>query len=222
MSPDGIPSNLSANDLRRIADQLEALNLNLVSYIELERQKATGEIEKKGYHGKRKDPQIWIACSKEVVRLLETKAFVGWDDIKENPLCRDSDKGNMTRVHQWQWYLRQHAIPRTPDYGADIRLAGLGKEDKNGPLAVTCEGNLHCAKRAFEGTEYNQYNAFDAKCGFFIDKKKREDTKRVSGAKERLAAANEFLADPTLDPKRRERFEQQRRLAEMDLQLASR
>src|SRR2546428_255077 len=176
---EGIPSNLSANDIRRIADQLEILNQNFVAYIDLERKKATGEIEKKGYHGKRKDPQIWVTCDLELIRLLEMKAFVGWDDIKEAPQFRDPDKGNMTRIHQWQWFLRQHAIPRTPDYGGDVRLVGLGEEakpDKFGPLAVTSERNLHCGKRAFNGVsenaQYGDYGpSFDAKCGFCVGKR---------------------------------------------------
>jgi hypothetical protein len=195
---DGIPASLTANDLRRIADALEEHNILKREEINLRRAELTGEIQKRAYHGKRKDPAIWIRSSQEVVRLLETKPFVDWEDVKELPAFRDpgkredhTDGANMTRIHQWRWFLRQHAIPRTPEYG-DAHLVAVGEEDKYGPPATTLKGNEHCAKRAFDhvpdtDTRGDYGGLFDANCGRCVAERKLEEGE----------AANKRLAQET-------------------------
>jgi hypothetical protein len=196
---EGVTENVTANDLRRIADALEEHNKLKREEIDLRRAELTGEIQKRGYHGVRKDPAVWIKCSQEVVRLLEAKAFIDWEDVQELPTFRDpgtredrSDGANMTREHQWKWFLKQHAIPRTPEYGA--HLVAVGKEDKFGPSAVTLKGQEHCAKRAIDhipdGYTTGDYGApFDENCGRCVARKRaREDRDKAVRAQAAEAA----------------------------------
>lgn len=143
-----VPSGLMANDIRRIADQLEALNLNIVTLVEMKREES--DFQKKGYHGARKDPKVWIACRAEVRRLLDTCPFVDWTAAKENPVFRDATSGNMYREFQWRRFLDHHVIPNKPDDGSGVDIVALGKADKEGPPACARKDSLHCAKSAFD------------------------------------------------------------------------
>jgi hypothetical protein len=220
VSDDTVPGNLDSLALHRIADALEGL-------LELKRKDLAGEIQKKGYHGTKKDAAVWIRCSQEAVRLLGTKAFVGWDDVKELPAFRDpgtredrSDGANMTREHQWKWFLKQHAIPRTPEYGA--HLVAVGEEDKNGPSAVTLKGQEHCAKRAFDhvpdtDTRVDVGGRFDENCSRCVARKRVQDEEHAREAARRkiereaallklnteIDALKKESADPTTAPRRK-------------------
>ena len=119
---EGIPSSLVGNDLRRIADALEAL-------VYLKQKEA--DFKEKDFHGERKDPHIWITCRAELIRLLEERPFIDWETAKGNDVFRDPKVGNMYRLHQWQRFLDHHAIPNKPDDGTKVVIVAWGKTDKH-------------------------------------------------------------------------------------------
>ncbi|SRR6266566_8028596 len=169
---DGIPSSLIGNDLRRIADALEAL-------VYLKQKEA--DFEEKDFHGERKDPRIWITCRAELTRLLEEHPFIDWETAKGNDVFRDPKVGNMYRLHQWQRFLDHHAIPNKPDDGTKVAIVAWGKADKSGPVGCTRKDSEHCAQRASDWSqskawEWDRYGSKDD-CHFCQEHRKKEDSR---------------------------------------------
>ena len=231
MSDDLLPASLDHLALKRLADAQERTADVLQSIFALMQKQANGEIEKKGYHGKKKPPEVWVECSKQCVLLARDKLFAEWKDIKNLPAFREDyavngsnppTGANMTREHQWRWFLRQHAVPRTPEYG-DTHLVALGEADKNGPAACTIEGYEHCAKRAYakvpENAQFGDSGPiFDPQCKACQVKKEREEIEKAIRDRAKLEAIEQALLDPSFEPRQRERMESERRWLRRDLE----
>src|SRR2546427_7007225 len=120
MGEDTVIPSLDHLPLRRIADALEAL-------LDLKQKELAGEIQP--HYAKAKDPARWIACRKELVRLLEFSPYLEWEmeAVKNDSIFREADSGNIYRPNQWRRFLSQHAIPNKPDDGSGIIIIGLDK-----------------------------------------------------------------------------------------------
>ncbi len=103
---------------------------------------------------KAKDPNIWVTCRSVLLEHLEHNPFMDWTAARDVPAFRDKDQGNMTREHQWRRFLKQHAVPNTPQAewgtGCYDNLVPLGEADRHGPLAVTRQDGLHCGQIAYK------------------------------------------------------------------------
>lgn len=223
-TPTRIPIALDSLALRRLADSQERTADALEAILDLMKKQADGTIQKKAYYGEKKPPEVWVACAKEgILRIKDRmeKPFLDWEDVKEQPTFREG--ANMKREYQFRRFIKQHAIPHTPEYG-DVHLVGIGEEDKNhnGPPACTIEGWTHCAYRAFKKVPDNAEIGdsgpiFDPKCGLCKLKKEREAIEKAIRDRAKLEALDEALLDPTLEPRQRERMESDRRWLSRDL-----
>ncbi len=134
----------------RKVQALEAIASELKRANDLRERQVKGEIRPD--YCKPKDETIWIDCNNDLNSRLGTNPYVDWNAVRDSPIFRDTDKGNMYRKLQWRRYLEQHALPRKPDVNGPV-LVELGKSTKDGPEAVTRLDGLHCAQRAHDDPE---------------------------------------------------------------------
>src|SRR3989442_13112013 len=112
-----IPLSIMANDVRRIADALEAL-------VEFKRKALSGELTP--HWAKPKTADKWLACRRELLRLLDEFPYLDWPRARANPIFRDPGIGNIYREHQWRRFLNQPAIPNKPDDFSKGHIVALG------------------------------------------------------------------------------------------------
>ncbi len=139
---DEIPSDLKANDLRRIADAVdERERVDWTEVAVLLRQLAKAQettnalLERlvgqadDDFSKRAKPREIWIEYGDVSQDLLEDQEhpILSHDIAKKNAVLMDKSKAGMWRINQWGRFLTRHLIPNLPVRERAVELIGLGK-----------------------------------------------------------------------------------------------